>query len=115
MKKIPFLAALIALSATLSSCDKCDSENPRARILNNGTGEASVQIKTSGGNTENLNNVPAGASSDYRGYGAGMVTFTVTVDKAELVESVQMSECYEYDITVDANNNITTTARDRND
>ncbi len=115
MKRIPFLAALLALSAALSSCDKCDGEDPRARIINNGTVEASVQIKTSGGNTENLNNVAAGTTSEYRGYGAGLVTFTLTVDKAEYVESVSLSECYEYDIAIDANNDITTISRDRNE
>ncbi|MFD3002417.1 hypothetical protein ACFS7Z_18745 [Pontibacter toksunensis] len=103
------------ISISFSSCDKCDGEQPRARIINNGTKEASVQIKTTGGNTENLNNVPAGATSDFRNYAAGAITFTIAVDKAVREEVVQMSECYEYDITVDTNNNITTTPRDRND
>ncbi|PKV75139.1 hypothetical protein BD749_0077 [Pontibacter ramchanderi] len=106
---------LLLFVVTMSSCDKCDGEKPRARIINNGTDVASVQIKTSGGNTENLNNVPKGAASDFRSYNAGSVTFTVTVDKVEYVENVPMNECYEYDIAIDANNNITTVARDRND
>ncbi len=115
MKRIPFLLMLLLFVVTLSSCDKCDGENPRARIINNGSKVASVQIKTSGGNTENLNNVPAGSTSDFRGYAAGMVTFTVTIDKVAYVEDVMMSECYEYDIAIDGQNNITTIARDRND
>ncbi|WP_439881648.1 hypothetical protein ACSX1A_00530 [Pontibacter sp. MBLB2868] len=115
MKRIPFLMVLLLSIVSLSSCDKCDGEKPRARIINNGTDDASVQIKTSGGSTENLNNVPTGSTSDFRGYDAGLITFTVTVDKVEYVESVQMSECYEYDITIDPNNNISTTPRDRND
>lgn len=106
---------LFVSTVILSSCDKCDGENPRARIINNGTKEASVQIKTTGGNTENLNNVPVGTSSDYRSYSPGSITFTITVDKAVREETVQMSECYEYDINIDANNNILTTPRDRND
>ncbi|WP_460924699.1 hypothetical protein [Pontibacter brevis] len=115
MKSLYLLLMLFFASVTLSSCDKCDGEQPRARIINNGTKEASVQIKTTGGNTENLNNVPAGTTSDFRNYAAGAITFTITVDKAVREETVQMSECYEYDITVDGNNNITTTPRDRND
>ncbi|WP_143731990.1 hypothetical protein [Pontibacter lucknowensis] len=115
MKRIPLLMLLLLFVVTLSSCDKCDGEKPRARIINNGSDVASVQIKTSGGSTENLNNVPKGATSDFRSYNAGSVTFTVTVDKVEYVENVPMSECYEYDIAIDANNNITTVARDRNE
>lgn len=115
MKNLYLLLMLFVVSVSLSSCDKCDGEQPRARIINNGTKEASVQIKTTGGNTENLNNVPAGTTSDFRNYAAGATTFTITVDKALREETVQMSECYEYDITVDSNNNIITTPRDRND
>lgn len=106
---------LLLFIVTFSSCNKCDGENPRARIINKSSKVASVQIKTSGGNTENLNNVPAGSTSDFKSYAEGKVTFTVTVDKVEYIEDVPMSECYEYDIAIDANNNITTTAKDRND
>ncbi|GHA81382.1 hypothetical protein [Pontibacter akesuensis] len=115
MKRILFLSTLVVFAATMSGCDKCSGEDPRARVINNGTKEASVQIKTTGGNTENLNNVPAGTSSEHRGYAAGAVTYTITLDKAVYEESVDMRECYEYDIVIDANNNITTTSRDRND
>ena len=115
MKKTPFLMLLLAFVATLSSCDKCDAENPRAKLINQSSTVASVQIKTSDGNTENLNNVPAGSASDFRSYAAGKVTFTVTVDKADYKKDVHMSECYEYIITVDANYNITATSIDRND
>lgn len=115
MKRIPFLSALLFVAVALSSCDKCDGENPRARIINNGTKEASVQIKTSGGNTENLNNVPAGMSSDFRNYSAGLITFTVSVNKVDYVEEVRMSECHEYNIAINPDNTITTTSIDRND
>lgn len=99
----------------LNSCKECDGENPRARVINNGTKEVSVQIKTSEGNTENLNNVVAGKTSDYRSYSAGKITFTISVDKVDYVQEVSMSSCYEYDIKIDSNNNITTTSTDRND
>lgn len=115
MKRFSFLLTLLLFTITLSSCDKCDGEKPRARITNNGTGDASVQIKTSGGSTENLNNVPTGTTSEYRNYDAGHIVYTVTVDKVEYVEEVHMSECYEYEIIIDSNNSITTTQKDRND
>ena len=44
------LAGLLAI--TFNSCKKSVNEDPRARIINNGTQKASVQIKTSNGNSE---------------------------------------------------------------
>ncbi|MEJ8757122.1 hypothetical protein WG947_08950 [Pontibacter sp. H259] len=99
----------------MSSCDKCDDENPIAKVINQGSKEASVQIKTSNGNTENINNVMPNSTSAARSYAKGTVTFTITLDKTELVETVPMATCHEYDIVIDANNNISTVSRDRND
>ena len=44
------------------------------KITNNGTQNASVQLQTFGGNTITItiNNVAAGASSDYANYSAGL-------------------------------------------
>jgi len=109
------IAAFSLFALVLNSCIECDGENPRARIINNGTKEVSVQIKTSGGNTENLNNVDAGKTSDYRNYSPGIITFTLKVDKDEYVKEVEMGTCYEYDIEIDSDNNITTSSTDRND
>jgi hypothetical protein len=99
------------LVMTIASCKKgCDGEDPRARIINNGTHKASVQIKTSGGNTVNINDVEAGSSSAYSSYAAGQVTFTLKVSNVDYAKTVVMSQCYDYDIAIDSNNNITTTA-----
>ena len=99
---------------SLSSCKKCKGEDPRARITNNGTMVASVQIKTSNGNTENINNVAPGTTSEFKSYAAGTVMFTITVDKVTSVETVALTQCYEYNIAIDAANKITTTPTDRN-
>lgn len=109
---IIILAGLFAI--TINGCKKCKDEDPRARIINNGTNKASVQIKTSGGNTTNINNVDPGTSSAYSSYAAGQVTFTITVSSNNYVKTVNMSDCYEYDIAIDASNNITSTPIDRN-
>ena len=101
-------------SITLSGCKKCKGEDPTARIINNGTQKASVQIKTSGGSTVNINNVDPGTSSPYSSYAAGQVTFTIKVNTVDYVKTVDLSNCYEYDIAIDANNNITSTPIDRN-
>lgn len=100
----------------MQSCKKdCDGENPRARIINNGTNKASVQIKTSGGNTVNINDVEAGSSSAYSSYEPGEITFTLKVENVDYVKSVSMANCYEYDIAIDATNNVTVTSSSRED
>lgn len=112
-KSLGLIAIAIAISG-IQSCDKCSGEQPRARVVNNGTASVSVQIKTSGGNTENINNVASKSTSDFRSYAAGDVTYTISVGKADFVKTVSMSECYEYDITIDEKNNITSVPTDRN-
>lgn len=111
--------ALLLVIVLFSSCSKkCKNEAPRARILNNGTSAASVQIKTSDGNTVNINNVDPKTASPHASYAAGKITFTITVTvsgtKTDFVKDVVVSNCYDYDISIDAGNVITTTAIDRN-
>lgn len=110
---LAFILGIIAV--TLSSCSKCKGEDPSARVINNGTNKVSVQIKTSGGNTENINNVDPGTSSSYRSYAPGLITFTISVNNNSYEKSITMSECCDYDITIDKNNNITSISIDRND
>lgn len=109
---ILILAGLFAI--TLNGCKKCKNEDPRARIINNGSDKASVQIKTSGGNTVNINNVDQGTSSAYSSYAAGQTTFTIKVNSIDYAYTFVMSECYEYDIAIDSNNIITSVPIDRN-
>jgi hypothetical protein len=109
---ITILVGLIAVQ--MSSCKKCKGEDPSARIINNGTTKASVQIKTTDGNTVNINNVDPGTSSAYASYAAGDITFTIVVNNINYVKIVTVTQCFDYDIAIDANNNITTTAIDRN-
>lgn len=117
MKTIKFVIAMLLISMiglSLNSCSKCNGEDPTARIINNGTHKASVQIKTSGGNTVNINNVDPGTASPYASYAAGTVTFTITVNVVDYVETVVLSQCFDYDISINAQNVITTTPIDRN-
>ena len=110
---LPILfAGFVALAAT--GCKKCKDEDPRARIANNGTQTASVQVKTSGGNTVNINNVASGVTSDFANYAAGQTTFTLKVSNVDYVKTVDVSKCHEYTIAIDRNNAITVTDTDRN-
>lgn len=113
--KYLFLILLLAVATIgLNSCKKCKGEAPSARIINNGTEKASVQIKTSNGNTVNINNVDPGTASPYSSYAPGEIVYTITVNNADYVETVLMAECFDYEIAIDANNVITTAAIDRN-
>ena len=117
MKKIKFISLIFLtglFTITLSSCKKTVLQDPRARIINNGTQKASVQIKTSNGNTVNINNVDPGTSSAYSSYTAGLVTFTITVNSTNYVKILDIGNGYDYDIAIDANNNITSISIKRN-
>lgn len=116
MKKLTFLLAIASfmLAFTTESCKKeCSGENPRARILNGGTAKADVQVQTTGGNTININNVLSGSNSDYSSFAAGSATFTINVGTTSKVTVLAMETCYDYDIKIDASNNITTTPTKR--
>ena len=113
---LPLFFGLLGLSLTSQACGKrCKNEDPRARIVNNGTASASVQIKTSGGNTENINNVMPGTFSEYRHYAPGFVIFTTTIDRQTYVDTVSMTTCFEYDIVIGPDNRILSVPTDRNE
>ena len=114
---IGFIALAFAL--VVSSCSKkCDNEQPRARVLNNGTSSVSVGIKTSNGNTVNINNVASQTATPYVSYAPGNITFTISVTvngtKTDYIKDVSTGNCYDYDIAIDSNNAITVKTTDRN-
>ena len=117
MKNLRLLLTVVLtglFAFTISGCKKCRNEDPSARIINNGTQKADVQVKTSGGNTININNVAPGTFSPYSSYAEGQITFTINVASVNYVQITTVAKCYDYDIAIDANNNITVLAIDRN-
>jgi hypothetical protein len=109
------IGLMLVVFVTSTGCSKkCDNAAPSARILNNGTTVASVQIKTSNGSTTNINNVDPQTASPSASYAAGDITFTITVNKVPYVKVLTASNCFDYDIAIDAANVITITAKDRN-
>lgn len=110
MEKVKFLLMIVLaglFAITLNSCKKSVVEDPRARIINNGTQKASVQIKSSNGNTVNINNIDPSTSSAYSSYAAGQITFTITVNNSNYIKILDIGNGHDYDIAIDANNNIT--------
>jgi hypothetical protein len=116
MKKSILLLFVIGVLLSLSSCKKCKGEDPISRIVNNGTETISVQIQTSGGNTVNINNIHSGQTSEDKSFAPGQVDFTISIgNTGDVNKSVVMEECWEYEIVVDANNNVTSVPTDRNE
>lgn len=114
--RILYAFILCSTIGGLSACsDHCKNERPRAKITNNGTDKASVQIKTSGGNTENINNIESGQVSDWRSYAAGATEFTVAIQNVspDTMISVYMLECWEYDIQIDSLNRVSSIPLER--
>lgn len=112
MKK-SLLILVVLFSFILMSCG-CDEENPEARITNNGTGKASVQIQTSGGNTVNINNIEVGATSAWTSFSPGNCTFTVAIQGVAdpIVKVINLTYCKRYEIKVNSNNTISFTTSD---
>ena len=110
------ILAAIALSFILffAGCDNgCDKENPSVVLINNGTEKADIQIKTSGGNTENVNNIQPGASSEKRTFAPGEIEFTVTIQGVQdPVEYLLLADyCNAYTVTINEDNTVTGSGR----
>lgn len=119
MKNIGIKLLAFVFTLVIISCSKkCDNEQPRARVLNNGTSSVSVGIKTSNGNTVNINNVDPQTGTPNVSYAAGNIVFTITVTvngkKSDFVKEVAVGNCYDYEISIDSNNVISVKATDRN-
>lgn len=116
MKRSVYILVLAVVALSFSSCKKCKGEDPISRISNNGTETCSVHIMTSGGNTVNINNIQPGEISEDKSFAPGTVDFTISIgNTGDKTVSVVMEECWEYEIVIDANNNVTSVPKDRNE
>lgn len=88
--------------------DDCESEQPTVTLLNNGTAKADVQIKTSGGNTENINNIEVGRSSERRAFAPGMIEFTISIQGVNdpIEYQTTILNCNHYILTINNNNTV---------
>lgn len=116
MKRVGILLIGLTMSFSFQSCKKCKGEDPIAQIVNKGTESVSVQIQTSGGNTVNINNILPGQVSEIKSFAAGNVDFNISIGNMNDVDlAVVMEECWEYEILIDANNQVSSVPTDRNE
>ena len=115
MKKLAVLIPLfIALSFISIGCG-CDGENPSVVLTNNGTGKADIQVKTSGGNTININNVQPGTSSTSQTFAPGDIEFTIAIQGVAdpVLYTLHSASCYDYVVTVNSDNTVTSSGNER--
>ena len=108
-----FLSIIICIS--ILGCSSCDGENPSVMLINNGTGKADIQIKTSGGNTENMNNIEPGTSSERRSFDPGDIEFTISIQGVndDIVYVLHATFCFDYTVTINSDNSVTSSSEER--
>jgi hypothetical protein len=79
MKHFVLFLFVIGLAFSQFGCSSDPEDPPRFRIRNDRTTKANVQIKTSGGNTININDVQAGQTSGYQEAAAGQIEATAVI------------------------------------
>lgn len=80
MERKSILAGLV-LGALLAGCGTSPEDPPRFRVKNESSDKASIQIKTSGGSTLNINGVDPGVTTAYQATAEGRIEVTGTVQK----------------------------------
>ena len=115
MKIVPILLIMGLLILSLSCSDDCDMENPTVRLVNNGIDKADIQIKTSGGNTENINNIEPGTSSPLRSFAPGEIEFTINIHGVDdpIVYNLKVFYCVDYTVTINSDNTVSGSAKER--
>ena len=111
-KKLTKLSSILLISFivfSLGCSNECENQNPTVILANNGTGKADIQIKTSGGNTENINNIEPGSSSEKRSFAPGTIEFTISIQgvDAPIEYAIRTSYCNDYTVTINVYNTIT--------
>ena len=108
MKKLLFLIITVLIVLVSSCSDDCEKEDPSLILVNNGTGRADIQIKTSGGNTENINNVEVGTSSEKRSFSPGEIEFTFAIQGItnDITFFLRVDYCTDYIVTIRPDNTV---------
>lgn len=107
------LLLLFTITFILGCSEVCDGEDPSVVLFNNGLTKADIQIKTSGGNTENINNIQPGEYSEKRYFSPGLIEFTVAVQgiQENLEYTLTADYCTEYAVSINSDSTVTGTGK----
>ena len=97
----------LAFFCAVAGCG-CDEEDPTVALANNGTAKADIQIKTSGGNTENMNNIQPGTLTEKRSFAPGDIEFTISIQGVDdpIVYILDAKYCNDYEVTISEDNSV---------
>ena len=70
---------LLIVAGMIMSLQGCSDDPPQFRVRNDRPSKANVQVKTSGGNTININDVEPGTATPYQGAAEGIIEATATI------------------------------------
>ncbi|MDP2302419.1 MAG: hypothetical protein Q8N03_08350 [Ignavibacteria bacterium] len=87
MKKI--IGVILFLGIIILSVGCADDPDPKFRILNDRSEKANVQIKTTGGNTININDVSSGQITDYQTAAEGNVEVTAVIQGESFAPTIK--------------------------
>ena len=116
MKRFTVSVLVLILLVFITACgDECENENPSVQLVNNGPAKADIQIKTSGGNTENLNNIPPGTKSERRTFAPGDIEFTIAIQGVNdpITYDLKVVFCTDYMVTIHPDTTVTGSATNR--
>ena len=115
MKKTISILLLIVFVFFIGCSDSCHGENPSVKLVNRGTGKADIQIKTSGGNTENINNIEIGESSTPKTFAQGDIEFTIAIQGVDdpVVYNLKIFDCADYIVTINGDNSVSGSSTER--
>ena len=107
--KTAIFIIISCICLSIIGCASCDGDNPSVLLINNGTGKADIQVKTSGGNTENVNNIGIGELSERRSFEPGEIEFTISIQgvDTDIFYILYSSTCYDYNVTIHPDNTVT--------
>lgn len=82
------LFVILIAAGFLVSLPGCSDDPPQFRVRNDRPSKANVQVKTSGGNTININDVQPGTVTAYQTAAEGVIEATATIQNETVSPSI---------------------------
>ncbi|MGA2507520.1 MAG: hypothetical protein ABSF80_08600 [Chitinispirillaceae bacterium] len=90
----------VGIIALLIGCSTNSSKEPQFRVANEHSGKANVQIKTSGGNTININGIDSAFISAYQGTAQGHIDVTANAQGDTTTARASFNAMNDYTYTI---------------